>query len=31
MKVHVGTTLCLIDEAVVTHTNTYRGLFGADS
>ena len=28
-KVHVGITLCIIDEAVVMHTNAYRGVFGA--
>lgn len=29
MKVPVGITLCLIDEAVAMHANAYRGLFGA--
>lgn len=27
MEVHVGISLCLIDEAVVMHTDVYRGLF----
>lgn len=27
MGVHVGTALCLIDEAGVMHTDVHRGLF----
>lgn len=27
MEVHIGITLCLIDEAVVMHTDVYCGLF----